>query len=374
MKVIAFYLPQFHTIPENDEWWGKGFTEWKNVRNAVPLFEGHQQPRVPLNSNYYNLLDIKTMRWQVDLAKEYGIYGFCMYHYWFGGHKLLEKPVELFQQNRSLDTHFCICWANENWTKTWAAEKNSILISQKYGNRSEWKEHFDYLLPFFKDERYIKEDNKPLFVIYKPEIIPCLHEMLVYWNELAMKHGFSGLLFASQYPLAEKKKVEKHISYIIEYQPISAFIWTNKLYYKFFRSIKNIVTKAFGKIFQTSFFTTLKLEFKLDIKDYDKIWKAILTHNPTNEKSIPGAFVDWDNTPRRHNRGSICLGASPAKFKKYFLELIKKAKIEYTTDYLFVFAWNEWAEGGYLEPDEKNQYQYLQAIKECLEKTGESIN
>lgn len=151
MKVIAFYLPQFHEIPENNEWWGKGFTEWVNVKKAKPLYRGQNQPRVPLQRNYYNLEDVSVQEWQVELAKKYGVYGFCMYHYWFNGHLLLEKPVEQYLKNNKLDLPFCLCWANENWTNVWAAGGNKILISQTYGDKNEWKKHFDYFLPFFKD-------------------------------------------------------------------------------------------------------------------------------------------------------------------------------------------------------------------------------
>ena len=177
MKVIAFYLPQFHEIAENNEWWGEGFTEWVNVKNAKPLTKNHNQPHVPLNNNYYNLLNDDVKKWQIDLAKEYGIYGFCMYHYWFNGHLLLEKPVEQFLKNKELDFPFCLCWANENWTNVWAAEGNKILISQTYGDQEEWERHFEYFLPFFKDNRYIKEDGCPLLVIYKPDIMENMNEI-----------------------------------------------------------------------------------------------------------------------------------------------------------------------------------------------------
>ena len=166
MKVIAFYLPQFHTIPENDEWWGKGFTEWTNVKAAKPLFEGHVQPRIPLNNNYYNLLDDEVMEWQVELARQYGVYGFCFYHYWFDGHMLLEKPMENMLNSDKINFPYCICWANENWTNAWTANGDvKTLIKQTYGDREEWERHFSYLLDFFKDKNYIKENNKPLFVL-----------------------------------------------------------------------------------------------------------------------------------------------------------------------------------------------------------------
>ena len=171
MKIIAFYLPQFHNIPENDEWWGNGFTEWTNVKKAKPIFEGHQQPKVPLNNNYYNLLDDNVKVWQADLAKKYGVYGFCYYHYWFNGKMLLEKPMEQMLENKEVDIPFCISWANEPWTKAWVGDEKKMLIAQEYGQEEEWKEHFMYLLPFFKDERYIKKDGKPFFIFYRPDIV-----------------------------------------------------------------------------------------------------------------------------------------------------------------------------------------------------------
>ena len=151
MKIIAFYLPQFHTFPENDEWWGKGFTEWTSVKNAKPIIKGHVQPRVPLNAEYYNLEDVRVMEKQAQLAKEYGIYGFCYYHYWFDGKMLMEKPMEQMLKNKDVDLPFCICWANENWTRTWARKSKEILIAQTYSDRQDWVEHFNYLYQFWKD-------------------------------------------------------------------------------------------------------------------------------------------------------------------------------------------------------------------------------
>ena len=198
MNVVAFYLPQFHAIPENDEWWGEGFTEWTNMKKAKPLFEGHNQPRVPFGENYYNLLDSKTLRWQVDLANKYGIGGFCFYHYWFDGHMLLEKPVEMFLADKSLELPFCICWANEHWTNQWVSGENKVLIEQRYGGEAEWREHFEYLLPYFKDNRYIRVDGKPLIVLYRPEIVDCLPEMLACWRKLAVENGLGGLTITYQ--------------------------------------------------------------------------------------------------------------------------------------------------------------------------------
>lgn len=367
MKVIAFYLPQFHEIPENNEWWGEGFTEWVNVKKAQPLYEGQNQPRVPLKENYYNLLDDSVKKWQVELAKKYGIYGFCMYHYWFNGHLLLEKPVEQYLANKDLDLPFCLCWANENWTNAWAAGGNKILIAQTYGDKKEWKEHFDYFLPFFKDERYIKENNCPLLVVYRPDIMDHMNEIFDYWNELAIQNGFDGIAIANQYSsLEDLNGDDSRIKYHIEYQPNYASRWVKGRLYNKMRNIKRKITGITEKIFKTSYFTTHAMEKHLEMRDYDKYWKCILEHKPESPKAIPGAFVDWDNTPRKGERGSVFYNSSPEKFGHYFRNLVKKARTEYCTDYIFMFAWNEWAEGGYLEPDEKNGYGYLRAIQDAL--------
>ena len=221
MKIIAFYLPQFHNIPENDEWWGDGFTEWTNVKKAKPLYEGHMQPRVPLGGNYYNLLDDNVKIWQADLAKKYGVYGFCYYHYWFNGKMLLEKPMEQMLANKEVDIPFCICWANEPWTKAWVGDERKLLIAQEYGQEEEWKQHFMYLLPFFKDERYITKNGKPLFVFYRPDIVPCMKEMIETWDKLAKENGLSGITFAFQsgdYDWNNSKEA-KLFDYDIEFQP-----------------------------------------------------------------------------------------------------------------------------------------------------------
>lgn len=364
MKVIAFYLPQFHTFPENDAWWGKGFTEWTSVKGAKPLYEGHMQPRVPLNENYYDLTDIEVMRWQANLAKEYGVYGFCYYHYWFDGKLLMEKPMEMMKDDNSIDLPFCICWANENWTRAWAAKQREVLISQTYGERVGWKEHFDYLLPFFKDKRYICVDGKPLFVIYRPEIIPCLRDMLEYWQALAVQAGLPGLAFAYQY------REYNHLTsptgdlfdYGIEYQPI----FSRK---KYRRSLKYVW--EYGVNTLANRFSILQNRYTALRYDYCKEWENIIHTMPRDEKMIPGAFVDWDNTPRHKFRGSMYENATPENFEKYLTIQIRRAKEIYQKDMLFMFAWNEWGEGGYLEPDEQRGYGMLQAIKNALEANGE---
>ncbi|WP_224414213.1 glycoside hydrolase family 99-like domain-containing protein [Bacillus thuringiensis] len=205
MKTIAFYLPQFHEIPENDLWWGKGFTEWTNVKKAKPRFLGHYQPRAPLGDYYYNLLNLDVHKWQINLAKQYGLDGFCYYHYWFQGKKLLEKPVELRNQCKEIDFPYCLCWANESWTRSWDGQDQEVLIRQEYGDESGWKEHFNYLLPFFKSENYLTSKDKPIFVIYRPASIPNLNTMLSLWNEWAKSEGLLGIHFVEMLTIFEDK-------------------------------------------------------------------------------------------------------------------------------------------------------------------------
>lgn len=377
MRTIALYLPQFHTIPENDQWWGKGFTEWVNIKKAKPLFEGHNQPRIPLNNNYYDLSDIEVMQWQVKLAKENGIYGFCFYHYWFTGKLLLEKPVENFLHS-NIDFHYCLSWANEHWTNQWVSDKWDVLIEQKYGNEKEWGEHFDYLLQYFQDPRYIKCEGKPVFVIYRPDIIDKRKEMLAYWNKLAREHNFPGICFVfqrSEFLLNSLNTDMNMFDYCAAYQPVLAqtqinlqgqhFILARKLKRSLFRFIEQHFK------FDARAVAITKKGRSLNFFDYDEVWKKILNEPDIFSSMIASAFVDWDNTPRRGKRGSVIIGGSPEKFEKYLELLIKKSRVNYKTDLLFIFAWNEWAEGGYLEPDEKNGYGYLNAIKKALINTNE---
>lgn len=374
MKTIAFYLPQFHAIPENDEWWGKGFTEWTNMKAAKPLFEGHQQPRIPLDNNYYDLLDEKTMEWQVKLAQEYGLYGFCFYHYWFDGHMLLEKPMEMMLKNENINFPYTICWANEPWTNAWKSDEDAkTLIAQRYGDEKEWKAHFDYLLQFFNDKNYITVDGKPLLVLYRPEIVDCLNDMLDYWQGLAIEAGFPGLCFAYQqvsYYLLENKD-ESRFTYRIEYQPgyarydaqKNAGGMTSKLL-----SVKTAIRNTASKIDKT-FGTNIAANLTksgTSFEDYDELCQAIINRHGEDEKSVAGMFVGWDNTPRRGARGRVCLGSTPEKFQHYMAEQVKNVKETYSNDMIFIFAWNEWAEGGYLEPDEENRYAYLEGLRESL--------
>ena len=372
MKIIPLYLPQFHTIPENDEWWGKGFTEWVNVRDAKPLFEGHNQPRVPLNNNYYDLSDIETLKWQCRIAKEYGIYGFCMYLYWFNGHLLLEKPMEMLLAHPEIDIKYCISWANHDWTDAWKASNRQpkVLIAHNFDDEKDWVDHFNYLLPFFKDPRYMTENNKPLMVIYIPNIIRKLKKMLDVWSQMARDNGFDGLTFIYQSAASSFDNSWDHslFDYGVEMNPGYVGLANRQKNSSFFPKLMKYSheIKRFLHI-RRSLLPQKKIT-EVSKADYDYTWQRILELRPLSNapKMIPCAFTDWDNTPRHKERGYLYQGVSPDKFKSYFKQLIDNTKNFYDTDMIFVFAWNEWAEGGYLEPDEKNGFAFLEAIKECL--------
>ena len=372
MKIIPLYLPQFHTIPENDEWWGKGFTEWVNVRDAKPLFEGHNQPRVPLNNNYYDLSDIETLKWQCRIAKEYGIYGFCMYHYWFNGHLLLEKPMEMLLAHPEIDIKYCVSWANHDWTDAWKASNRQpkVLIAHNFDDEKDWVDHFNYLLPFFKDPRYMTENNKPLMVIYIPNIIRKLKKMLDVWSQMARDNGFDGLTFIYQSAASSFDNSWDHslFDYGVEMNPGYVGLANRQKNSSFFPKLMKYSheIKRFLHI-RRSLLPQKKIT-EVSKADYDYTWQRILELRPLSNapKMIPCAFTDWDNTPRHKERGYLYQGVSPDKFKSYFKQLIDNTKNFYDTDMIFVFAWNEWAEGGYLEPDEKNGFAFLEAIKECL--------
>lgn len=373
MKVIAFYLPQFHNIPENDEYWGDGFTEWVNVKNAKTLFEGHKQPRVPLNDNYYNLLEDDMKIWQAKIAKEHGVYGFAYYHYWFNGKMLLEKPMEQMLANKKVDIPFCICWANEAWTKSWVGDTKKILILQSYGREKEWTEHFNYLLPFFKDERYIKEDGKPLVIIYRPHIIDCLEEMIAFWRKLAVESGFSGLVMAAQNIDPDSRALlDRVFDRFIEYQPSVARNDLSRANNRFqtLKKIRRKVAREVDKHFGIDLLRVGQSKLSkinhMDRIPYEDAWNAILARKPESDKNYPGAFVRWDNSPRHGDRARIYYGETPEKFEKYMTEQVRRGRDVYHKDKLFIYAWNEWAEGGYLEPDEEYGYAYLDAIKNSL--------
>ena len=350
MKIFPFFLPQFHTIPENDEWWGKDFTEWVNVKAARPLYKGHIQPRHPLNNYYYNLLDKDTVIWQTNLLNEYHIDGLIYYHYYFKGKKLLEKPAENLLNWSDINQRFFFCWANHSWLKTWNGTKE-VLMPMEYGNEVDWEEHFQYLLPFFIDERYEKKDNMPIFMIFESND-RVLEDILEYFNQRCIDSGFNGLYVIETVFLVSDLKASRFSqtkAIHLREPSYSRSLYTKKI--KFYpehayRFIQKRLVKA-------------KLSNKPQVYDNNKLFDLKIEKEPMNSNYIHGVSFEWDNTPRHKGRGYVINPVSKERFMKY-MDMIKEE------EYLFIDAWNEWCEGMVLEPTEEDGYKYLEWIKEWV--------
>jgi len=357
MKLFAFYLPQFHEIPENNEWWGEGFTEWTNVKKAEPLFDGHIQPLHPKNNNYYNLLDKKTVEWQTQLMKEYGIDGMIYYHYYFEGKMLLEKPAENLLKWKDIPQGFFFCWANHSWKRTWNGT-SSMLLEQTYGDENAWEKHFQYLLPFFQDERYEKKNNKPLFMLFNPEIEE-KEQIISYFDKRCKENGFDGIYFIETFSrfsdegmaVFNNNLCSKAEATFIREPDASKGI---KIMSRYSNRIKSVINTKLDRL------NKLMNNNKLQIFSGDNLLKTMMKYKPPFENSIRGIFFSWDNTPRHKERGYIITPVS----KKMFFKYMNSRKND---DYLFINAWNEWCEGMILEPTEENGYKYLEWIKEWKE-------
>ena len=380
-KLIAMYFPQFHAIPENDAWWGKGFTDWENVKSASPQYDGHYQPRVPLGNTYYDQSQLETLRWQIDLARRHGIYGFCHYHYWFDGKQLLETPTNLVMHNRDIDFPFCLSWANETWSRRWDGRDSHTLIQQTHPPIKEsWRAHYDYLIRAWTDPRAIKVEGKPVFVIYRPQRIEKIDEMLAYWRELAQQDGLPGLyfIFQKQYELPSRACLNSFDG-VFQFQPFEAinsptYDKSSIRHSRWFKLVRSLPERYQDML------RGLRAKFvkELTFHDYEAVWKKIVEVRPDQKlTTFPGAFVDWDNASRYKRRATIFREATPAIFASWFAKLLESMpQRNLPDDFIFVNAWNEWSEGAYLEPDEKFGYQYLEAVRNVLSMphTGEKTD
>lgn len=352
MKFLALNLPAFHQIPENDEWWGKGFTEWDNVRSGKPLFKGHDQPIEPLNSNYYDLSKKDDILKQIKIAKEYDLYGFIYYHYWFGeGRQIFEKPVEILRDEITENFNYCFCWANDTWITTWHGLEPRTLIEQRYPGESDWKEHYDYFVHFFKDYRYIKFNNKPVIFIYQPNKIVRYDEMVNYWNNRAKLDGFDGV-YCIEFISSKNKSLYSDVSdAVTEFEPLyTTYFDISKV-----NLLKRFLCKKFNHI---------------DFQDYNHLWKLNIKRNRTysGKPIFRGCFSGWDNSARKGKNSMIVKNCTPENFGINMEKMIKKRRESTVDDYIIINAWNEWSEGAILEPSTKNKYGYLEEIKRLANK------
>jgi hypothetical protein len=372
VRLLAYYLPQYHPIPENDEWWGKGFTEWTNVTKAKPLFKGHNQPILPGELGFYDLRLNDIQRKQSKLALENGIDGFIYYQYWFDDNKmLLEKPAEQMLAEKNIKIPFCFCWANETWKGIWHGMDNSkILIEQKYNGASGYTLYFNYLLPFFLDERYIKVDNKPMFHIYKIDDIPDVEIFFETFNNLAISTGFDGIYFVSTgNNLSDNLKDNDNIKGVVGLE-----MFHQMRYHAFFKFDERSLLGKFERffIFRLKMFKSIGNSVgkrkKPLIIDYKKAINRMAIEYP-HEKYISCIFPNWDNSARSGKKSLIFKNSNPENWKEAleiaFNSISKNPK---NPPFIIVKSWNEWAEGNYLEPDQKYGKQWLRAIHQVRKK------
>ena len=359
-RVIAIHLPQFHPFKENDEWWGKGFTEWTNVTKSKPRFKGHYQPHLPADLGFYDLRLPEIREQQAALAKEYGIYGFCYYHYWFNGHRLMERPVNEILSSGKPDFPFMLCWANENWTRAWDGGEKEILIKQNYSSEDD-REHIKYLLKnVFSDPRYIRINNKPVFAIYRSGLFPDIEQTFKVWREEAAKEGVE--LYLCRFESFGQNGA-KHLTVgfdaAIDFQPLGAPL--NK-YIK-----NNIRLRIFNKL--KRIFIPKNYICKVSYKKYVKF---LCSQDFPSYKQYPCITPMWDNSARRKTNIFMLKGSTPKLYAKWFTHIMNKF-IPYSQEenFIFINAWNEWAEGNHLEPDRKWGKQYLEMTKKVIDKYSE---
>lgn len=352
IKALAVVLPQFHPIPENDKWWGKGFTEWTNVVKAKPRFKGHYQPHLPADLGFYDLRLAQSRAEQAQLALDHGIHGLCYHHYWFNGKQLIEYPVNELLRLKEPNVPFMLCWANENWTRRWDGLDQEVLIEQNY-NADDHRNHAKWLCEnVFSDSRYIKVNGKPFFLFFNSDIIPNIEKTITIWREEVKKHGFPDIYLGGVRTAEGKIENASKIGFdvMIEWQPD----WKNLFE----------PPTLFDRIL-----TKIGLGKNRREMDYSYVVDKMLAKKKPTDKHYQCIMPSWDNSARRKNNPFIINNSTPEKYK-YWLEKICEKSENYSDEENFVFinAMNEWAEGNHLEPDQKWGTQYLEKTKEVLSK------
>jgi lipopolysaccharide biosynthesis protein len=353
VRLVCFYLPQFHPIPENDQWWGKGFTEWTNVAKAKPLFRGHYQPHVPADLGFYDLRLPEARAAQAEMAREYGIEGFCYWHYWFGGKRLLERPFNEVLKSGEPKFPFCLGWANDSWTGVWHGLSDKVLMKQTYPGKKDEEAHFFALLEAFHDERYITVDGKPVFHVYKPHELPEAKRFVDHWQSLAVRSGLKGICFiGDQTPR-----------------------W-NPQENGFDASVPQCPGLTFGRLRASKKKSLTLLKYFIDghFNRYPKMLNVfsyedyinVATHDLSgNFLQYPSVLPNWDNTPRSGANGVVLINSTPELFRIHLKKAIEQvADRTYDHRLIFVKSWNEWAEGNHLEPDLKFGMSYLEVCRD----------
>lgn len=348
-RIIAFYLPQYHPIPENDQWWGKGFTEWTNVAKAKPIFPGHDQPRIPADLGFYDLR-VPAMRLaQAEMARTHGVEAFCYWHYWFAGRRVLERPFEEVLKSGDPDFPFCLGWANETWSGIWHGCPERILIQQTYPGVEDYRAHFRALLPAFLDSRYLKVVGRPLFYVFKPHNLPDARQFTDIWREMALKAGLPGLYLVGHSP--EPWNPHEWGFDAVEDSALPILIEKRR----WFRPLKRLRWE----------WKTLRR--RPTIYRYADVCDAFVEKivNPPHVTRHACILPGWDNTPRSGVNGLVLHGSTPELFRRQVRKAVQQVAgkpLEHRI--IFLKSWNEWAEGNYMEPDTRFGYGYLKALKD----------
>jgi len=367
VRAIAFYLPQFHPIPENNKWWGNGFTEWTNAAKAKPLFLGHYQPHIPADLGFYDLRVPEVREAQAEMAQKYGIEGFCYYHYWFAGKRLIERPFDEVVKSGEPDFPFCLCWANQTWTGIWHGAPDRVLIEQTYPGIEDYTTHFYSVLDALADERYITIDGKPVFVIYDPENLPDLLQFTDLWRELAVKSGLKGLYFIGN--TCNSLTLQAN-GFDASYMDGMANI-KNKMNWISRSYIDKICNKLIGKDLINCKLWYRKFFKKPIVYLYKDVVKYAVPEIKTNPTQFPCVIPNWDNTPRSGNNGIVFHNSTPELFRMQLVKAVSQAQRynDPELQLIFIKSWNEWAEGNYLEPDLKFGCAYLDVLQQELQVT-----
>lgn len=337
-RLIAFYLTQFHPIPQNDAWWGKGFTEWTNVTKATPLFEGHYQPHLPTDFGFYDLRLRETRRDQIRVAKQYGIDGFCYHYYWFSGERILDRPLDDMLADPESDIPFCLCWANENWTRRWDAAEHEILMTQKYLPDDDLN-FIKSLLPFFRDSRYIRLDGAPILIVYRPQHLPDTRKTAALWRDYCASVGIGKIHLCAALTHGNGDYAKFGFDSGVEFPPHNLTTTSVNQRIRFYQPFR-------GRVVQ-----------------YAEVAQSYLDRRYTNSNVFRGVFPSWDNTARTHNRALIVINGTPENYEYWLSESLRRTHEDFPGNQrlLFINAWNEWAEGCHLEPDRKYQRGFLEA-------------
>lgn len=377
-RVIAYYLPQFHPIPENDKYWGKGFTEWTNVAKAKPLFKGHYQPRIPADLGFYDLRLPEVREQQAQMAREAGIEGFCYWHYWFGnGKRLLQRPFNEVLQSGKPDFPFCLAWANHSWkTSTWEnGGKDRMIVEQRYLGEEDYTMHFQEVLPAFKDKRYITIEGKPLFAIFDPYNFQDVSNFIKTWQRLAKENGLKGIYFIamSNSTSTLQRNADGTLKRVTPNLKSSERVY-NDLLNLGFDGINSFGKSRAEMLYMGKYARIAKkllhqyLPFlPTHCINYEKITQHFFAPEDSWQNVYPSIFPQWDRTPRAGNSEGVYVNATPTTFKKHIqnaLNVIKNKDMEHRI--LFLRSWNEWGEGNYVEPDLKYGHGFLDAIKEAI--------